>query len=107
MQLCYASCQDDLEESRDAFISKFSEEPKRDDLTLLAPKQEDPTDQVSSLSIKLIEVAGIPLFTPRYCTDCCCCQQALTRSCLLKDGDIGACVSFRCLCFIQMKTRLV
>lgn len=38
--------QDDLEESKDQFIQKFSEEPKRDDLTLLAPKQEDPTDQV-------------------------------------------------------------
>lgn len=42
----YLIGQDDLEESRDAFISKFSEEPKRDDLTLLAPKQEDPTDQM-------------------------------------------------------------
>jgi hypothetical protein len=38
--------QDDLEETRDIFTQKFSEEPKRDDLTLLAPKQEDPTDQV-------------------------------------------------------------
>lgn len=41
-------CQDDLEETRDAFIHKYSEEPKRDDLTLLAPKQEDPTEQVIS-----------------------------------------------------------
>jgi len=43
---CALSEQDDLEETRDIFTQKFSEEPKRDDLTLLAPKQEDPTDQV-------------------------------------------------------------
>lgn len=42
----YLIGQDDLEESKDQFIQKFSEEPKRDDLTLLAPKQEDPTDQM-------------------------------------------------------------
>ena len=44
--MCLMYLQDDLEESKDQFIQKFSEEPKRDDLTLLAPKQEDPTDQV-------------------------------------------------------------
>ncbi|KAL0043998.1 hypothetical protein WJX82_000663 [Trebouxia sp. C0006] len=42
----YLIGQDDLEETRDIFTQKFSEEPKRDDLTLLAPKQEDPTDQM-------------------------------------------------------------
>lgn len=42
----YLIGQDDLEETRDTFTQKFSEEPKRDDLTLLAPKQEDPTDQM-------------------------------------------------------------
>ena len=47
--------QDDLDETRDAFIQKFSEEPKRDDLTLLAPKQEDPTDQVGLYSQCLAE----------------------------------------------------
>lgn len=51
---CWPSClhfghrlsQVDLEETRDQFIARFSEEPKREDLTLLNPKQEDPTDQV-------------------------------------------------------------
>ncbi|KAL0040104.1 hypothetical protein WJX79_006487 [Trebouxia sp. C0005] len=42
----YLIGQDDLEETRDIFTQKFSDEPKRDDLTLLAPKQEDPTDQM-------------------------------------------------------------
>ena len=41
--------QEDLDESRDAFISKFSEEPKRDDLTLLCFKDDDPSDQVPVL----------------------------------------------------------
>lgn len=41
----------DLDESRDTFISKFSEEPKRDDLTLLCLKHEDPSDQVPMLSL--------------------------------------------------------
>lgn len=42
----YLVGEEDLHESRDTFISKFSEEPKRDDLTLLSQKQEDPTDQI-------------------------------------------------------------
>ena len=32
--------------TKDTFQEKFSENPRRDDLTLLAPKQDDPTEQV-------------------------------------------------------------
>lgn len=46
--LTWSMCtiQEDLNESRDTFISKFSEEPKRDDLTLLSVKEDDPSDSV-------------------------------------------------------------
>ena len=35
--------------SKETFQEKFSENPRRDDLTLLAPKQDDPTEQVQGL----------------------------------------------------------
>jgi hypothetical protein len=37
--------QDDLNTTLDAFRERFGDAPKRDDLTILAPKQDDPTDQ--------------------------------------------------------------
>lgn len=32
--------------SRDEFQSRFGDDPRRDDMTLLNPKQDDPTEQV-------------------------------------------------------------
>ena len=32
--------------TKDGFADRFTEDPKKDDLTILAPKQDDPTDQV-------------------------------------------------------------
>ena len=31
----------------EAFIERYGQEPGKDDLTVLAPKQDDPTEQVS------------------------------------------------------------
>ncbi|KAL3156191.1 hypothetical protein ABBQ32_012476 [Trebouxia sp. C0010 RCD-2024] len=59
----YLVSDEDLLESRDTFISKFSEEPKRDDLTLLSQKQEDPTDQVY-----LCQALQRPLYFPMPAT---------------------------------------
>lgn len=41
------SQQADLNATRDSFADHYSEDPKKDDLTILAPKQDDPTDQAS------------------------------------------------------------
>lgn len=38
--------QDELNMTKDIFQSRFGDDPRRDDLTLLAPKQDDPTEQV-------------------------------------------------------------
>ena len=38
--------QDDLNTTLDAFRDRWGDAPARDDLTILAPKQDDPTDQV-------------------------------------------------------------
>lgn len=35
--------------TKEHFKDKFSEEPRKDDLTVLAPKQDDPTEQVRQL----------------------------------------------------------
>ncbi|KDD73219.1 RNA polymerase Rpb5 [Helicosporidium sp. ATCC 50920] len=42
----YLISQDDFDMSLDQFRDKFGEEPRKEDLTLLAPKQDDPTDQL-------------------------------------------------------------
>ena len=64
-----ASVQADLDESRDTFISKFSEEPKRDDLTLLCFKDDDPSDQVpiQSLSKNTVETPSWLLISTSHC----------------------------------------
>lgn len=33
--------------SKEAFRDRFGDDPRKDDLTVLAPKQDDPTEQVS------------------------------------------------------------
>lgn len=35
--------------TKDAFAEKYGEQPRRDDLTYIAPKQDDPTEQVGIL----------------------------------------------------------
>ena len=42
----YIDMQDELNMTKDIFQSRFGDDPRRDDLTLLAPKQDDPTEQV-------------------------------------------------------------
>lgn len=42
----YLVVQADLNATRDSFADHYSEDPKKDDLTILAPKQDDPTDQI-------------------------------------------------------------
>ncbi|KAK9805678.1 hypothetical protein WJX72_011420 [[Myrmecia] bisecta] len=42
----YLVAQDDLTMTKDTFRERFSDEPKKDDLTILAPKQDDPTEQL-------------------------------------------------------------
>ena len=42
------SCaQSDVNMTKEGFAERFTEDPKKDDLTLLAPRQDDPTDQAS------------------------------------------------------------
>lgn len=43
--------QGDVNITKEAFAERFSEDPKKDDLTILAPRQDDPTDQVGSLPL--------------------------------------------------------
>lgn len=38
--------------SKEGFRERFSDDPRRDDLTILAPKQDDPTEQVQLLSAR-------------------------------------------------------
>ena len=42
--------QEELHMTKDDFQARFGDDPRRDDLTLLNPKQDDPTEQVSSSS---------------------------------------------------------
>ncbi|CAK0786648.1 hypothetical protein CVIRNUC_009862 [Coccomyxa viridis] len=42
----YLIGQDELNMSNEAFRDRFGDDPRKDDLTVLAPKQDDPTDQV-------------------------------------------------------------
>lgn len=41
-----SALQDDLNTTLDTFRDRFGDAPKREDLTILAPRQDDPTDQV-------------------------------------------------------------
>ncbi len=44
----WAHClvQDELDMTKETFRERFSDDPRKDDLTILAPKQDDPTEQV-------------------------------------------------------------
>lgn len=37
--------------NKDDFQARFGDDPRRDDLTLLNPKQDDPTEQVTLISV--------------------------------------------------------
>jgi DNA-directed RNA polymerase I, II, and III subunit RPABC1 len=41
--------QHELELTKDAFREKYGEMPRKDDLTILVPRIDDPTEQVSAL----------------------------------------------------------
>lgn len=38
--------QDELHMTKEGFKDRFGDDPRKDDLTILAPKQDDPTEQV-------------------------------------------------------------
>lgn len=42
----YLVSQEDLNLSKDDFRNRFGENPRKEDLTILVPKQDDPTEQV-------------------------------------------------------------
>jgi RNA polymerase Rpb5, N-terminal domain len=42
---CFVA-QDELNMTKEQFKERYSDEPRKDDLTVLAPKQDDPTEQV-------------------------------------------------------------
>lgn len=41
--------QEQLEKTKEEFVAEFGLEPRRDELTILAPKQDDPNNQVCQL----------------------------------------------------------
>ena len=43
-----SAAQDELTMTKDGFREKFGDEPRKDDVTILSSRQEDPTDQVRS-----------------------------------------------------------
>lgn len=45
-QTWHIPTQEHLERTKEEFIHEYGEDPKRDDLTILAPKQDDPANQV-------------------------------------------------------------
>lgn len=45
--------QEEIQISKDVFRDRFGENPRKDDLTILVPKQDDPTEQVQQLSAML------------------------------------------------------
>ena len=51
---CRLPSQEDMEMTKDGFMERFGELPRKDDLTILAPKREDPTEQARS------SIAGFP-----------------------------------------------
>lgn len=48
--LAASMLQDELDMTKETFRERFSDDPRKDDLTILAPKQDDPTEQVSNNS---------------------------------------------------------
>jgi len=42
----YCCQQEELHMTKEEFQARFGDEPRRDDMTLLNPKQDDPTEQV-------------------------------------------------------------
>ncbi|KAK9903534.1 hypothetical protein WJX75_008157 [Coccomyxa subellipsoidea] len=42
----YLIAQDELHMSKEGFKDRFGDDPRKDDLTVLAPKQDDPTEQI-------------------------------------------------------------
>ncbi len=40
------NCQAELETTKEVFREKFGDEPKKDDLTLMVPKRDDPSIQI-------------------------------------------------------------
>lgn len=51
--------QEDREMDLDGFKFKFGDEPKKDDLTIFVPRQDDPTDTVSPIFHE--SIACLPL----------------------------------------------
>ena len=47
IQLCelVVTLQEDMEMTKDGFTERFGDLPRKDDITILAPKREDPTEQ--------------------------------------------------------------
>ena len=45
------SLQDDLHMTKEGFKDRFGDDPRKDDLTVLAPKQDDPTEQVQNVVV--------------------------------------------------------
>ena len=68
--------------SKDEFQSRFGDDPRRDDMTLLNPKQDDPTEQVT----KLCPHQNLQRGLARNLTSCCVSgsQAVCLRSCLLR-----------------------
>ena len=50
--------QDELNMSKEAFRDRFGDDPRKDDLTVLAPKQDDPTDQVTAFLPYIVSTAA-------------------------------------------------
>lgn len=44
----YLVSEDEINTTKDQFRDRFGENPRKDDLTILVPKQDDPTEQVMS-----------------------------------------------------------
>ena len=42
----YLVSEEEITISKDAFRERFGENPRKDDLTVLVPRQDDPTEQV-------------------------------------------------------------
>ncbi|BDA50058.1 DNA-directed RNA polymerases I, II, and III subunit RPABC1 [Coccomyxa sp. Obi] len=42
----YLIAQDELHMTKEGFKDRFGDDPRKDDLTILAPKQDDPTEQI-------------------------------------------------------------
>lgn len=50
--MLWVCSQNVLEMSKDAFREQFGDTPRKDDLTILVPRQDDPTEQVGSACIQ-------------------------------------------------------